>query len=117
MTPLQQAYLKKLRATAEANAAFFELNMPQHKMLLDEGPTASVDISDQGELMVRYADGQTRSVTTDLLEVEARIEQFADLADRPQILAFHNLRKFYANPSHGDHQVFHYSKLDAEYPN
>jgi hypothetical protein len=117
MTPLQQAYLKKLRATAEANAAFFELNMPQHKMLLDEAPTASVDISDQGDLVVRYADGQTRSVTADLLEVEARIEQFADLADRPQILAFHNLRKFYANPSHGDHQVFHYSKLDAEYPN
>lgn len=117
MTPLQQAYLKKLRATAEANAAFFELNMPQHKMLLDEAPTASVDISDQGDLVVRYADGKTRNVTTDLLEIEARIEQFADLADRPQILAFHNLRRFYENPSHGDHQVFHYSKLDAEYPN
>jgi hypothetical protein len=117
MTPLQQAYLKKLRATAEANAAFFELNMPQHKMLLDEAPTASVDISDQGDLVVRYADGSSRSVTADLLEIEARIEQFADLADRPQILAFHNLRKFYVNPSHGDHQVFHYSKLDAEYPN
>ena len=113
MTPLQQAYLKKLRATAEANAAFFELNMPQHKMLLDEAPTASVDISDQGDLVVRYADGSSRSVTADLLEIEARIEQFADLADRPQILAFHNLRKFYVNPSHGDHKVFHYSKIDA----
>jgi hypothetical protein len=117
MTPLQQAYLKKLRATAEANAAFFELNMPQHKMLLDEAPTATVDISDRGDVFVRYADGSSRSVPEDLLEIEARIEQFADLADRPQILAFHNLRKFSENPSHGDHQIFHYSKLDAEYPN
>jgi hypothetical protein len=117
MTPLQQAYLQKLRATADANAAFFELNMPQHKMLLDEAPTASVDISDQGDLVVRYADGESRRITTDILEMEGRIEQFADLQDRPQILAFHNMRKFYENPSHGDHQVFHYSKLDAEYPN
>jgi len=117
MTPLQQAYLKKLRATADANAAFFELNMPQHKMLLDEAPTVSVDISDQGDLMVRYADGKSRRITADILEMEGRIEQFADLRDRPQILAFHNLRKFYENPSHGDHQVLHYSKLDAEYPN
>ncbi|HSI94507.1 MAG TPA: 6-hydroxymethylpterin diphosphokinase MptE-like protein [Methylophilaceae bacterium] len=117
MTPLQQAYLQKLRATADANAAFFELNMPQHKMLLDEAPTASVDISDQGDLVIRYADGESRRITTDILEMEGRIEQFADLQDRPQILAFHNMRKFYENPSHGDHQVFHYSKLDAEYPN
>jgi len=117
MTPLQQAYLQKLRATADANAAFFELNMPQHKMLLDEAPTASVDISDQGDLVIRYADGASRRIAADILEMEGRIEQFADLQDRPQILAFHNLRKFYENPSHGDHQVFHYSKLDAEYPN
>lgn len=117
MTPLQQAYLKKLRATADANAAFFELNMPQHKMLLDEAPSASVDISDQGDLVIRYADGESRRITTDILEMEGRIEQFADLQDRPQILAFHNLRRFVENPSHGVHQVFHYSKLDAEYPN
>jgi hypothetical protein len=117
MTPLQQAYLNKLRATAEANKAFFELNMPQHNMLLKEAPAATVDISDQGDLVVRYADGSSRSVTADMLEMEGRIEQFADLSDRPQILAYHNLRKFSENPSHGRHQVFHYSKLDAEYPN
>jgi hypothetical protein len=117
MTPLQQAYLNKLRATAEANKAFFELNMPQHKMLLSEAPTATVDISDQGDLVVRYADGSSRSITADMLEMEGRIEQFADLSDRPQILAYHNLRQFSENPSHGRHQVFHYSKLDAEYPN
>ncbi|MEZ0223743.1 MAG: motility associated factor glycosyltransferase family protein [Alphaproteobacteria bacterium] len=117
MTPLQQAYLNKLRATAEANAAFFQLNMPQHKMLLDEAPTASVDISEQGDLVVRYANGESRSITADILEIEERIEKFADLSDRPQILAFHNLRRFVESPSHGRHQVFHYSKLDAEYPN
>lgn len=117
MTPLQQAYLNKLRATAEANKAFFELNMPQHKLLVDVPPSASVDISDQGDLQVRYANGETRDIPGDILAMEQRIEDFSDLADRPQILAFHNLRRFVENPSHGDHQFFHYSKLDAEYPN
>jgi hypothetical protein len=117
MTPLQQAYLNKLRATAEANAAFFKLYMPQHRMLLDKASSATVDISEQGDLVIRFANGESRSVTADLLEMEGRIEKFSDLPDRPQLLAFHNLRKFVENPSHGRHQVFHYSKLDAEYPN
>ncbi len=117
MTPLQQAYLNKIRATAEANAEFFALNMPQHRRMLDEAPTASVDISDQGDLVVRYANGESRRIATDILDMEKRIEQFADLSDRPQILAFHKLRHFVEKPSHGRLEDIHYSNLDAEYPN
>lgn len=117
MTPLQQAYLNKLRATAEVNKAFFTENMPQHKMLLEESTSATVDISDQGDLVIRYANGESRRIASDILEMEARIEHFSDLSDRPQILAFHKLRHVVENPSHGDHQFFHFSNLDAEYPN
>lgn len=117
MTPLQQAYLNKLRATADANVAFFEKNKLAHRVLLNESPSATVDISDQGDLTIRYADGDTRDVAADTLAMEGRLVRFADIADRPQILAFHKLRAVSSNPSHGDMQRYHYSNLDAEYPN
>jgi hypothetical protein len=118
MTPLQQHYLAKLRATADANVAFFERNMPQvHRLLVQDSPSASVDISDQGDLTIRYADGRTKSVTADVLAKEGELARFADLEARPQLLAFHKLRRVQENPSHGDMQRYHYSNLDAEYPN
>ncbi|MFA5083661.1 MAG: hypothetical protein WC474_14000, partial [Hydrogenophilaceae bacterium] len=118
MTPLQQAYLARLRATADANLAFFEKNMPVlHKLLTKESPSATVDISDQGDLTIRYADGTSKPVTLDILETEAQLVRFADLDQRPQMLAFHQLRAVVEKPSHGDMQRYHYSNLDAEYPN
>lgn len=117
MTPLQQAYLNRLRATAEANAAFFEMNMPAHKLLLNEAPSATVDISDQGDLFIRYGNGDSKPVVAEMMRMEGRLEKFADLADRPQILAFHKLRDVRENPSHGHLQRYHYSNLDAEFPN
>lgn len=117
MTPLQLAYLNKLRATAELNLSFFRSHMPHHALLLSESPIATVDISDLGDLTVRYADGTTKSVPQNIFETEKRLLAFEDLNDRPQILAFHKLRQVVENPSHGDLQLLHYSKLDAEFPN
>lgn len=117
MTPLQQTYLNKLRAMADANIAFFEKNMPTHRRLLNESPSATIDISDQGDLTIRYEDGSSRSVTADILEMEDRLVRFADLADRPQMLAFHQLRKVVDNPNYGDLQRYHYSTLDLEFAN
>lgn len=117
MTPLQQACLNRLKAMADANAAFFELNMPHHALLLRNSPETTVDISEQGDLIVRYPDGETQRLAENILEMEARLEAFDDLADRPQILAYHNLRSHVEDPTHGDLQILHYSKLDAEYPN
>lgn len=117
MTPLQQACLNRLRAMADANKAFFELNMPHHALLLSNAPESTVDITEHGDLIVRYPDGNTKSLSQNILEMETRLEAFDDLADRPQILAYHNLRTYVEDPTHGDIQILHYSKLDAEYPN
>lgn len=118
MTPLQQAYFAKLRATADANMAFFEKNMTAlHRVLIQQGPSATVDISDQGDLAIRYPDGVVRPVTEEILRVEGKLARFADLADRPQLLAFHKLRDVRESPSHGDMQRYHYTNLDAEFPN
>lgn len=117
MTPLQQAYLNKLRAMADANVAFFDKNMPTHKRLLNESPSATVDISDQGDLTIRYDNGDSRSVTADILEMEERLVRFSDLADRPQILAFHQLRRVVDKPNYGDMQRYHYSTLDLDFAN
>lgn len=118
MTPLQQAYLTKLHATAAANLEFFKLNMPQiHARVTAASPLPSLDISDQGDLALRYPDGTTRSVTPYYVEQEARFAEFANLDTRPQLLAFHDLRHVSDAPSHGDMQRYHYSNIDAEYPN
>jgi hypothetical protein len=118
MTPIQQTALAKYRATAEANMAFFQRNIPgMHQMLLSEPLRSSLDISDQGDLHIRYPDGTTRSVTEAVLEAEARLAEFADLNLRPQILAFHRLRSISDAPSHGDMAKYHYTDLDADYPN
>lgn len=118
MTPLQQAYLGKLRATADANMAFFEKNSPfMHLLLTKESPKATVDISDQGDLAIRYEGGESISVTEDILRMEGRLVRFADVEDRPQLLAFHKLRAVAENPDHGTMQRYHYSNLDAEFPN
>jgi hypothetical protein len=118
MTPLQQAYLAKLHANAAANLEFFKLNLPQvHQLLVQENPSATLDISDQGDLTVRYADGSVKSVAPCLVEEEKRFEEFADVNRRPQLLAFHNLRAVQETPSHGDMQRYHYSKLDKEFAN
>jgi hypothetical protein len=117
MTPLQQTCLNRLKAMAEANKAFFELHMPHHALLLQHAPESTVDISEQGDLFVRYPDGSIKSLAINIMEMEARLKAFEDLGDRPQILAYHNLRYFVEDPTHGDLQILHYSKLDAEYPN
>lgn len=118
MTPIQTSALAKLRAIADANMAFFERNLPQmHRLLIAESPKSSLDISDQGDLSIRYVDGSTRSLTLAVLETEAKLEEFADLNLRPQILAFHKMRAVTGAPSHGDMAKYHYTDLDADYPN
>lgn len=118
MTPLQQAYLNKLRATADANLSFFEKNMLHlHLLLTKDVPSASLDISDQGDLTIQYENGESRSVTADVMESEASLVHFADIKDRPQLVAFHRLRSVVSDPSHGEMQRYHYSNLDADYPN
>ena len=118
MTPLQQTYLGKLKATADTNMAFFEKNMlVLHRLLIRESPNATVDISDQGDLQIKSQNGECKSVTQDMFETEGKLERFRDAYDRPQILAFHKLRAVANNPSYGDMQRYHYSNLDLEYTN
>lgn len=118
MTPLQQTYLSKLHATAAANLEFFRLNMPQiHQRVIASSPLATIDISDQGDLSLRYPDGSVRPLAAERLRMEEKFREFADPETRPQLLAFHNLRAVAEQPSHGDMQRYHYSSLDAEYPN
>lgn len=118
MTPLQNAYLAKLHATAQANLEFFKLNMPAiHARITAASPQPSLDISDQGDLNLRYPDGTSKSVTALRQEIEAQFAVFEDIDTRPQLLAFMNLRQVVENPSHGDMQRYHYSNIDAEYPN
>ncbi|MCX7628512.1 MAG: DUF115 domain-containing protein [Methylophilaceae bacterium] len=118
MTPLQQAYLTKLHATAAANLEFFKLNMPQiYARVTEASPLPSLDISDQGDLTLRYPDGTTRPVAPYYVEQEARFAEFARPTSRPRILAFHNLRYVSEHPTHGDMQRYHYSNIDAEFPN
>lgn len=118
MTPIQTTALTKLRATADANMAFFERNLPEiHRRLKAEPPNSSVDISDQGDLFIRHEDGSSRAVTAEILACEERLAEFRSLKDRPQILAFHKLRYVAQNPDHGDMARYHYTNLDAEYPN
>lgn len=118
MTPLQQAYLAKLHATAAANLEFFKLSLPElYRFVTKESPSQTLDISDQGDLTVRYPDGSTRAVAAYVVDTEQRMAEFADIDTRPQLLAFHNLRLVKEDPSHGDMQRYHYSRLDAEFPN
>ncbi len=118
MTPLQQAILTKFHATAEANLEFFRLNMPRiYERISKANPLPTLDISDQGDIALRYPDGTTRAVAPYRVEMEARFSEFADPRTRPQLLAFHNLRSIEENPSHGDMQRYHYSNIDAEFPN
>ncbi|WP_131110546.1 motility associated factor glycosyltransferase family protein [Sulfuricystis thermophila] len=118
MTPLQQAYLTKLHATAAANLEFFKLNMPQiYQRIVAASPLPTLDISDQGDLALRYPDGTMKPVTPYYVAQEARFAEFADLKTRPQLLAFHNLRAVSEQPSYGDMQRYHYSNLDVEFRN
>ena len=118
MTPLQEAYLNKLHATAAANLEFFKLNLPVvYYLLVHENPGPSLDISDQGDLTIRFPDGSSKPVASYIVDSEKRFAEFADLDTRPQILAFHNLRAVEENPSHGDMQRYHYTNLDADFPN
>lgn len=118
MTPLQQAYLTKLHATAQANLEFFKLNLPEiHRRVIAANPLPTLDISDQGDLSLCYPDGTSKAVAAARLATEERLREFADLDTRPQLLAFHNLWAVSDEPSHGDMQRYHYSNLDAEFPN
>lgn len=118
MTPLQQAYLNKLQATAMANIEFFKINMAAvHAAVARESPAATLDISDQGDLTVRHPDGTSTAFTPHMVEEEARFAEFEDVKRRPQLLAFHDLRAVQENPSHGEMQRYHYSNLDQEFGN
>lgn len=117
MTPLQQAYLTKLHATAAANLEFFKLNMAAlYRRVVAANPLPTLDISDQGDLSIRYPDGASRPAAAAQVELEKRLREFADPQIRPQLLAFHSLRAATDDPSHGEMQRYHYSKLDAEFP-
>lgn len=118
MTPLQQTYLSKLHATAAANLEFFQRNLPEiHRRVVAASPAVTVDISDQGDLSLRYPDGTTRPLAAERIRLEEKFREFADPETRPQLLAFHNLRAVAEQPSHGDMQRYHYSNIDAEFPN
>lgn len=118
MTPLQQAYLTKLHATAAANLEFFKLNMAAlYQRVVAANPLPTLEISDQGDLSIRYPDGASRPAAAAQMELEKHLREFADLQTRPQLLAFNPLRAADDEPSHGDMQRYHYSKLDAEFPN
>lgn len=118
MTLLQETYLNKLHATALANIEFFRKNMPDlHRLVVSENPKPTLDISDQGDLSIRYPDGSSLPLTPAILEIEKHLAEFADMDKRPQLLAFHALRHVLDDPSHGDMQRYHYSNFDAEYPN
>lgn len=118
MTPLQQTYLSKLHATAAANLEFFKLNLPEiYQRVVAASPLATLDISDQGDLSLRYPDGFRRPLAAERVRMEEKFREFADPETRPQLLAFHNLRAVVEEPSHGDMQRYHYSNIDAEFPN
>ena len=118
MTPLQQAYLNKLRATADANMAFFELTMPLLQRLLSkDSPKATIDISDQGDLTIRNDTGDSRSVVEEVMAMEDRLGEFSDIQKRSQILAFYRLRSISSNPGYGDMQPYHYTNLDPVFRN
>lgn len=119
MTPLQEAYLGKIRMTASANMEFFKKNLALlHRQLAESGPSATVDISDQGDITVRYADGRTLSVAEHFNQMENSLHQFSDINTRPQILGFQSLRAVQeGEPSLGPMQRYHYTNLDADFPN
>jgi hypothetical protein len=118
MTPLQQAYLSKLHATAAANLEFFKKNMPEvHRLVVRENPLSTLDISDQGDLTIRNPDGTAQAIAPYIVAAEKHFAEFAHPDSRPQLLAFHSLRAVHEEPSHGDMQRYHYSNLDAEFPN
>lgn len=117
MTPLQQAYLTKLHATAAANLEFFKLNMPEiHRKVVEASPAATVDVSDQGDLAIRHPDGTAQPLTDLMLEQARRLDEFADPVRRHQILAFHNLYAAQEEPEPADTAHYFYSRLDAVFP-
>lgn len=118
MTPLQQAYLAKLHATAVANLEFMRVHLKEvHALIARDNPAASVDVSEQGDLVIRHDDGREIPVARYLVELEEEFVRFADPAQRTQLVAFHPLRLVEENPGHGDMQRYHYSNVDAEFPN
>ncbi len=118
MTPLQQAYLAKLHATAQANLEFFRLNMPEiHQKVIEAAPTATLDISDQGDLAIRHQDGTIQPLPPLMLDAAKRLAELADADRRHQILAFHNLRLVEdAPPEQDDTAHYFYSRLDKVFP-
>jgi hypothetical protein len=117
MTPLQQAYLTKLHATAAANLEFFKLNMPEiHRKVVEASPEATVDVSDQGDLAIRHPDGTVLSLTDRMLEQARRLDELADPQRRHQLLAFHNLYAAQEEPEPADTAHYFYSRLDAVFP-
>lgn len=117
MTPLQQAYLAKLHATAQANLEFFKLNMPEiHRKVIEAPPAATVDISDQGDLAIRYPDGTTQPLPPLMLDYARHFETLADPDTRHQLLAFHDLRTALGEQEETDTTHYFYSRLDKVFP-
>ncbi|WP_126444176.1 motility associated factor glycosyltransferase family protein [Sulfuricystis multivorans] len=118
MTPLQQAYLARLHATAQANLEFLRLNMPEiHRKVSEGSPTATIDISDQGDLTIRHADGTAQPLPPLMIEYARRLAIFADPDERNQLLAFHNLRiTSEEEDAVSDTAHYFYSRLDKIYP-
>jgi hypothetical protein len=119
VTPLQQAYLNKLHATAAANLEFFKRNMPQlHARVLEESPQTTLDISDQGDLTLRYPDGTSRTLITAVKALSERLHELGDPRRRRQLLAFQNLRvqRTDSETEHGGPAQYFYSRLSTEFP-
>lgn len=117
MTPLQQAYLAKLHATAQANLEFFKLNMPEiHRKVIEAPPAATVDISDQGDLAIRYPDGTTQPLPPLMLDYARRFETLANPDSRNQLLAFHAMRITEDELEVPLDERYFYSSLHKRYP-
>jgi hypothetical protein len=117
MTPLQQAYLAKLHAMAQANLEFFRLNMPEiHRKVIEAAPSATLDISDQGDLAIRYPEGSAQPLPPLMLEYAERLAELADPDRRHQILAFYNLRRVEEAPQEDAASHYFYSRLDKVFP-
>jgi len=119
MTPLQSACLTRMKATSIANLEYFKLNFPRlFAQLAAEPPQTEVDISDQCDITLKYLGDEPESVARAVVEMEERLRHFADGDERPQLVAFQGLRTVLEGEvGHGPFQSFHYSNLDADFPN
>lgn len=119
MTPLQSAYLARLKANAIANLEYFKRNFPAlHALLAEAPPATEIDLSDQCDATLKRPGMEPQPVARAIVEMEKRLRDFEDIKRRPMVVGFQNMRvAIEGEADHGDKQSFHYSNLDADFPN